>query len=196
MIGDIEDAILCQINKAKKDGAMQYLKTVATYGGELDSDGLDQVVRSYPAVWVVFGGAPKPKKKAANKYEFTGKFITMVANRNLRDEAATRKGSQLRVGTYTMIDHLMALLMDQKLGLDITPLRIGDIRTLFNTQVRNKAMSVFAIEWETTWTQCKPESADLKDLLAVGLNYYLTPGDDEVDASDMVTLGGHDAEDN
>ena len=31
---------------------------------------------------------------------------------------------------------------------------------------------------------------DETDLLMVGLNYYLTPGDDEIDASDEVTLEG------
>ena len=184
MIDIIEDAIKERIKAAE---GMKYLKTVATYGGEFDDD-LAYVVRSYPGVWVVYAGGPKPKKIGAEKWKVQANFAIMVGERNVRNEAATRKGDQLNVGTYQMLKDVRTSMLNQDLGLAIERFEPGAERTLFNTKVRSIGLSVMSQEWSTAYVLHAPSEEALHDLLRVGLNYFIKPGDDEVDASDEVTL--------
>ena len=55
-IATIEAAMLARIAGAK----LPYLRTVATYGGELD-EGLTEAVRQFPAVWIAFKSMPVPR---------------------------------------------------------------------------------------------------------------------------------------
>lgn len=184
MIDAIENAILDAIKNAS---GMEYLKTIATYGGELDDD-LNNVVRSFPAVWVVYGGSGKPKKIGLEKWLTPATFVTMVAARNLRNEAAARKGGAMEVGTYQMLAHVKTLMLGQDFGLAIERFEPGAVRTLYNTKIRASGLSVFSLEWTTAFIEKVP-TPDEAGLLKVGLNYFIKPGDDDVDASDLVTLG-------
>ena len=183
LVAAIEAAI---VEKLKNATALGYLKTVASYGGELDDD-LSEVIRAYPAIWVVFAGSGKPEKLGAEKWKIPGTFVTMVAARNVRNEAATRLGDAKEIGTYQMLRHVRTLLMNEDLDLPIARLQPGAVRSLYNTKVRGQALSVFAQEWTTHWVEKLP-TADEKDLLKVGLNYYLKPGDAVVDAADLLTV--------
>ena len=184
MIDIIEDAIKDRIKAAE---GMKYLKTVATYAGEFDDD-LAYVVRSYPAVWVVYAGGPKPKKIAAEKWLVRPSFAVMVGARNVRNEAATRKGDPINVGTYQILKDVRTSLLNQDLGLEIERFEPGAERVLFNTKVRSMGLSVMSQEWSTAYIQHAASEEVLHDLLSVGLNYFIKPGDDVVDASDEVTL--------
>lgn len=184
MIDAIEDAIIERIKAAE---GMKYLKTVATYGGELDDD-LAYVVRSYPAVWIVYAGGGKPKKIAAEKWKVPVSFAIMVAARNVRNEASTRKGDAVNVGTYQMLKDVRTLMLNQDLGLEIERFEPGAVRTLFNTKVRSDSLSVMSQEWAAAYIEYAPTEEALHELLRVGLNYFIKPGDDVIDASDEVTL--------
>lgn len=184
MIAEIEDAIISTLKQAS---ALGYLRVVASYGGELD-DEIGEVIRALPAVWVVFGGADKPQKLGAEKWKVPCRFVTMVAARSVRNEAATRKGDKLNVGSYQMVEHVQALLLNNDFGLEIERLQPGRVQTQYNTKVRGQALSVFSIEWSTAY-MLKMPPLEIVNLLKVGLNYYLKPGDDVVDATDTVTLG-------
>ncbi len=183
MIDQIEDAIVAKIKNAS---GMAYLKTLASYGGELDDD-LDKVVRSYPAVWIIYAGGGKPKKIANGKWKTPATFALMAAARNVRNEAATRKGSSGEVGSYQILKDASALILGQDLGLKIENLEPGAVRSLYNTKIRASGLSVLSQEWTTAYIQTKPTEAEV-DLLRIGLNYYIKPGDDVVDASDDLTL--------
>lgn len=184
MINEIENAILETVKNAS---GMAYLKTRATYGGELDDD-LDKVVRSYPAFWVLYGGSAKPIKMGPEKWKVPATFVTMVAARNLQNESSARKGSALEIGTYEMLKHVRTLMLGQDFGLPIDHFEPGVVRTLYNTKIRNSGLSVFSQEWTTFYIDKKP-TVDEGYLLKVGLNYFIKPGDDTADASDLVTLG-------
>lgn len=184
MIDEIENAILDTVKNAT---GMAYLKTVATYGGELDDD-LNNVVRSFPALWVVFGGSAKPVKLGPQKWRTPATFVTMVAARNLRNEEAARKGGAIEIGTYEMIKHVKTLMLGQDFGLPIDRFEPGAVRTLYNTKIRASGLSVFSLEWSTAFIEKTPTIED-GELLKVGLNYFIKPGDDVVDATDLVTLG-------
>jgi phage gp37-like protein len=184
VIGEIENAIIETIRNAS---GMAYLKTVASYGGQFDDD-IGKVIRAYPAVWVVYAGGGKPVKVGPDKWRTPANFAVMVAARNVRNEAATRKGDANEVGTYQILKDVRNLIINQDLGLEITRLEPGAVRTLYNTVVNGKALSVFSQEWSTAYIDKVPTPAEL-DLLKVGFNYYLQPDDNVVDATDVIAVG-------
>ena len=54
--------------------------------------------------------------------------------------------------------------------------------------MRQHGLIAFSLEMSTSYTISRLDDEAVTDLLTVGLNYYLKPGDDIVDASDIVTL--------
>lgn len=198
-IATIEDAILARIAGAK----LPYLRTLATYGGQLD-DGLAESVRQFPAVWLAFKamGEGQPLNTAGSVYRVPATWVAFVAARNLRNEAATRKGDRVRVGTYQMIRDVRALLAGQDLGLPIEALRPGRVQSMINAQYQAQGVSVYAMDWHTRYdfrvfergTGQPTTGADgqpatpLPALSRIGVNYYLTPGDDVPDVVDLLTL--------
>lgn len=183
MVSQIEAGIIGTLKSAT---GLAYLKKVESYGGQFDDD-LAEVVRAYPAVWVVFAGSGKPKPYDGKKWLVPTTFAVMAAARNVRNEGATRRGSVGEVGTYQILADVRDLLLGQDLGLAIDRFQPGPVRTLFNTRIRGSALSVFSQEFFTAYIAAPPTPAQT-ELLKVGLNYYLKPGDDIVDASDLRTL--------
>ncbi|MEG6593611.1 phage protein Gp37, partial [Desulfovibrio sp. 1188_IL3213] len=98
-IMEIENGIIEQIAAAK----LPYLRLVSSYGGELMGD-WQGVIRALPAVWVTFkdSTAPEPLNTASTRFRTRLAFTTIVADRSVRSEAATRKGGPGNVGTYQM----------------------------------------------------------------------------------------------
>jgi phage gp37-like protein len=205
----IENAIVERL----RQGLGRMVHEVASYGGEFDEQ-LAEVVRRFPSVWVSFGGITdtKPTGTSKGKYLVTGRFAVMVGTRNLR-EADRRQGSSTEVGGNALVWAVRRLLARQDLGLEIEALEPGKVRPLFNTKLNNLAFAIAACEFETRWVEealplgkwPAPEgNADDPDviftqysgaldtpdsqLLAVGMDYYLKPGDDQADARDVVTF--------
>ena len=199
MIAEIEDAIIARIETAAAatPGLGYKLPTVESYGGELDGD-LAAVVRKFPAVWVTFAGCRASVKAntQGNKWRTPATFVTMCGARNVRGERATRKGLTVggvikEVGVYQILQDVSLLLAGSDLGLSITRLKPGAIRTLYNTKLNNQALAVFAREWHCEFIETQPrEPIDPTDpmWLTAGINYYLKPGDGVADASDDLTL--------
>lgn len=199
MLAAIEDAIIARIRAAEATtpGLGYKISEITSYGGELDDD-LAKVVRRFPAVWVTFGGAGKSKPMATgrNKWLTPVTFVTLVAARNVRGERNTRHGLTVNgvireVGSYQMMKDVSLLLVNSDLGLAIDYLKPGAIRTLYNTKLNGEALSVLAREWHTDFVETQPTAPiDPTDpmWLKMGINYYLKPGDDVADASDLTTL--------
>jgi phage gp37-like protein len=183
MLAAIENAIIARI----RDAQLGYLPTVESYGGQFDDDTFD-VVRVLPAVWVTFAGSAKPEQKGEKKFLTPATFAVMCCARSTRSEKTTRHdGPAGEVGVYRMLEDVKQLLLMQDLGLEIDHLRPGATRTLYNTKLRNSALAVFSQEWHTKYVDVAAPEAEV-DLLRVGLNYRIKPGDDVTDASDLVTL--------
>lgn len=199
MIAEIEDAIIARIvaAAAATPGLGYKLPTVESYGGELDDD-LAAVVRKFPAVWVTFAGCRASTKMATagGKWKTQATFVTMCGSRNVRGERATRQGLTVggvikEVGVYQILKDVGLLMAGSDLGMAITPLKPGAIRTLFNTKLNGQAVAVFAREWHTEFIETQPRAPiDPTDpmWLKLGINYYLTPGDAVADAGDELTL--------
>lgn len=131
-------------------------RRVESYGGELDDD-MARTINIFPAVWVTFGGimSTTPHSTARKKYLTTGKYVVMVGEVNVRNEASTRRGGAAldEVGTYPLLYAVRRLLSGQDLGMEIDHLRPTRVRTLFNTRIQAQAFSVFAAEFETKWIE-------------------------------------------
>ncbi|GAB6035821.1 DUF1834 family protein [Fundidesulfovibrio butyratiphilus] len=189
MIAVIEEAI-----KARLAGAnLPYRPTVATYGGEFD-EGLERVVRSFPAFWVVFAGdgPGKPLDTSRRVWRFAATFVVIAAARTVRSEAAARKGDARQAGAYVMLADMRRLLLNQDMGLDIEELSPGRTRTLTNARLKDNSVAAYAVEWRTAYDvvlgQDGPPEPEM--LERVGLNYHLMPDDGAPDAQDLITLQG------
>lgn len=213
MLARIEDAITRRI----KDAKLPYLRTLATYGGELDGD-IARVVRTFPAVWVAFKGEgdPTPVGTSQSRWVVPATWVVLVAARNLRSEESTRKGDAHCVGTYQMLEDIRSLLLGQDFapwGLEIDPLKPGRIRSLYNGRLQSDGISIYAQEWHTRYTLTLPvphlaasnspgngsgpvdpnqplplPGTPLPDCTDIGLNYHLQPDDGTADATDLITM--------
>lgn len=189
LYAQLEDAVIARIQQASDANTLGYrFKHVDSYGGEFDDESFFAQFRQFPAAWVTVGG-DKPKRIGARSYLCAVKLAVMVGARNVRGERHTRRGAVGEPGVYQMLQDVRDLLDGQKLALPIRPLQLGAARTLFNTRLASGALAVFAAEFDTEFTYTAPEAA-APDLTAIGLNYYLKPGDDQVDAADLLTLAG------
>ncbi|ELS5671324.1 DUF1834 family protein, partial [Escherichia coli] len=152
MITDIERALVERL----RCGLGHMVQDVRTYAGELDEDP-GRIVRSLPAAWVTFGGIVKTERYSTSrrKYIATGRFVVVVGDYNTRSEQSARQGGTVRdeVGTNQMVESVRRLLTGQDLGLEIDYFEPGRVRTLFNTGVAERAMSVFACEFDTRWVE-------------------------------------------
>lgn len=181
MLAEIENGMVSTIKNAV---GLAYLKTAASYAGELDG-GLNEVVRAYPAVWVTFAGCAKPAKTGANTWKVPATFVVMVAARNVHAEKSARLGTVNEVGAYQILKDVRALLLNQDLGLAIERFAPGATKTLYNTKVGKDGLAIFSQEWITAFIDHMPAEATV-NLLKVGFNYLLKPGDEVIDATDTV----------
>lgn len=190
MIAEIEDALVAAI-KAASFGYK--LGTVDSYGGELggDDSALAILVRQFPAVWVTFKGEsdPKPIGTAKDKWRAEAEFMLLVATRSPRGERLTRhNASATEVGAYQIIKDARLLLLNQDLGLTIDLFKPGAVKSLFNKKLLNQSIAVFSLGLKTAYVIKQPAEANQPDWLRTGFNYYLKPGDDIADASDLITM--------
>ncbi|CAB3834447.1 hypothetical protein LMG26858_00863 [Achromobacter anxifer] len=210
-------------------GLRGLVKGVTTYSGEMDDD-LARIAAAMPAAWVTFGGilGTKPYSTSQQKWVATGKFVVMIGQTSIRSDAAARHGTgrPSEIGANALAWAVRRLLIGQELTdqdatLRINPLRPGRARTLFNTQLQGKPVTVYAVEFETDWIEealpkqrfpsrgegggpaqgddaifdayppAARSGAD-PDLLSVHLHHHLTPMKDQPDATDIVQFKKED----
>lgn len=198
MISDIENAIIARIQAAQDasgDAGLGYkLKKLDTYGGEF-SDGIERVVRDFPAVLVAYSGGPL-HREFGRSYEMKGTFGVICCATSLRNERAARHGATGAVGSYQLIMDMLALLAGQKLGLDIAPLKPVTIRPLINDKAGTQLASVYAIDFETIFAVAPGFTASLDDFASLDAAWDIPPHGnvtpplppEEADARDHITL--------
>lgn len=192
IVSDIETAMVSAL-RATADAGSFAVPTIESYGGQLDDDTLEWV-RVLPALWVVFAGADKPKREStsAKTWRFTGTFTVFAAQRNLAGNQALRQGDARNPGVYALMQLGLAALLGKDLGLAIQALQPGAVRTVFSGVVNRDAVMVYAANWHCDWITSATESALTPDgdLVTLGLEYLLKPGDNVADAADQLTTQG------
>ncbi|WP_049849538.1 phage protein Gp37 [Trabulsiella odontotermitis] len=189
---------------------------VTTYAGELDDDP-GKIIHRLPGAWVTFGGIVKTERYSTSrqKRKVTGRFVVVVGDYNTRDEQSARHGgvNQDEVGTNLLVESVRRLITGQDLGLKIDYFEPGRVRTLFNTAVEERALSVFSCEFDTAWIEralengkwpersADPEAPDAAfnaydgelsdpdpDLLRVGIRYHQPGTSQDDDQEDLVEV--------
>lgn len=133
-----------------------------------------------PKVDVVVGGGGFVK--SAQRYKLTASVYVIVTFQNLRSEQNRRQG------VYPILEAIVATLVGRTFGLNIdglVPKRLDNITT---EDEAKDGRILYQIEFETGFTIEPMSDEQVGDLLTIGLNYYLKPGDDTADASDLVSL--------
>ncbi|PTQ91270.1 DUF1834 family protein [Agitococcus lubricus] len=176
-----------------------YIAEIATYGGEFD-EGLAESVKRFPAVWVTFSGAnPRPSSTSKRKWHVDLTFVVLVGSRSIRNEETTRHGAFtvggqfVEVGTFQLLKDVQIALLGKDLSLQIKPLEMGRITTLFNTRLQNQAVSVLAQEYKTSLlVGVDDEDGDGENaapiLLNIGMDYHYPPEQEPAFVSEVVSL--------
>ncbi|MET3461285.1 phage protein Gp37 [Variovorax atrisoli] len=186
-IQQIEQAMLARLRTVSRPYAGL---TIESYGAQLD-DELFGWVRTVPAAWVTFDKVTESTRISRRRFRLTGNFEVLSAQRSLGENDG-RMGGPLEardVGVYQLIEDNKLALANQKLGLAIQPLTPGAIRSVMKGMAQRDAMAIYAQAFSTTWVEEIPDdNSGNDDLLRIGLNYLIKPGDEEVDTSDLITL--------
>jgi len=103
---------------------------------------------------------------------------------NLRDE------EQRRVGAFMILSAIIQYLIGHDLGLKIKELQPSKWQNVTGEEDYKSSKTRLQIIFKTAFNIEAVSDEVINDLLKVGLNYYLKPGDDAVDASDTLTLQG------
>lgn len=197
MITEIESAIIARIQSAHDAGVLGYgLKKIGTWGGD-NTDDLRNFVKDFPAIWVIYAGE-RPGRHTSQNQEQIARFNIIVAAQSLRNEAEARRGAGARVGTYQMIKDCKALILNQTLGLDITPIKPVGVTPLLNEQAGQHLASLYGLEVETRYNDDQiGDTSDLDIFETFHANWDVPvfgnvgpelPDDDNADATDHVTL--------
>jgi hypothetical protein len=169
MLTQIEDAIVERIQT-------KLAATAGMVAVQKGAEGLPQ-----PAVYISTEAAKFEKTTMQSYRQEVTIFVDIIFS-HLASEGERRKG------VYLILQGIVQTLLLQNLGLAITPLVPRNWRNVTTEEFREKGLIVYSLELATSFVITKLDDEAVADLLTVGLNYYLKPGDDVVDASDTVTL--------
>lgn len=192
----IEQAIKDEMAQQIQEKKWPWMREIYTYGGQFD-DGIDAIIRHFPAIWVTFDGSKTPERISANKTKMPITFVVLVGAESVRNEESQRHGAGADIGTFEMLHHVQQLLTGNDLssqGINgLAPLELGRIKTIFNTSARDQSLSVLAQEFTTSYVihasdRVREEAAEEAWLERVNINYDFDPKDYGIDESDLVEL--------
>jgi len=147
----IENAIIARLKLANgAAGVLGYtLRSINSYGEQLASENLKQVINSLPAVWVTFLGAQRVAGE--DDHQWSARFVVIAAHRNARNEKASRLGAAGEVGVYQIANDIRGLFNGHRLGLAIDDLSPNAIRLIKSPVLAQNMVNVLAVEFETGW---------------------------------------------
>jgi phage gp37-like protein len=164
--------------------------TIESYGAQLDDETFGWL-RTVPAQWVTFDAITNVQKKGRNTWLYTGSFEVLSAQRHLQENARRLNGeaADQDIGAYELVERAKLLLAGQMLGLAIQPIEPGNVRSVMKGMANRDAVAVYAQQFSTQWLEVLPpeELTPPGELVSVGLNFLIKPGDENTDTSDLVT---------
>ncbi len=132
----LEDAVLSALQA--QIGSL--VKTLETYQGDWKKD-LRREAWRLPAVLVTLARS-QAELVAMSSYDLTLEFRVLLAARQLRGEAATRRQEG---GIYQILAGVRHALWHQDLGLDLLPLALVDEEMVLN----DREFAVYAVRFRT-----------------------------------------------
>lgn len=147
----IEDALLATLRESATLGLLThggYCRTIESYGGQFEL-ALDEVIVLYPCIFVALAEETiSPLTQGGDADVSPSTWIVLVADRNLRGNAAARRGDVQNPGAYRMMDDARDLLQGHALGLTgFDPLQLTKRTAL----LQQRDLAVYALEFTTQY---------------------------------------------
>lgn len=168
-ISEIEDAVV----KRLKDKGLPVFEVDIRKGAE----GLVK-----PAVYIAVEEGSF-EKTSQNTFKQKLSIYVYAIFRHLTGEKERRRG------IYPIIESIIGLLLLQDFDLKIHPLAPRSFRNVTDEDLSGSGLMAYQIVFETSYYVERLDDEQLTDLLKVGLDYYLKPGDETADAADVVNVG-------
>lgn len=185
MLGALEDAIEARLAELKQQVPRL---TIGTYGGELsDPDLLVELLKGTPSVLVT---TPKVvfRTRSHRRYSAAVVFRLVISSKSVRDERATRRGSNLAdPGSYWIWESCMRLLTGWQHKPDGARVSPTEFANLVNGKFQTSHLSVlgqsFAIEldWDIP-------AEPLPDLEGIDLTFHVPAANPDAAATDTIEL--------
>lgn len=158
---DIEDAIMARLTAARDQAVLGYDATIETYGGTLtlDQDRLRELARRAPAFLVMFAGE-RTMRPVGQQVQVEGSFVVLAAARRLRNDGGARRGGSGSIGAYQLYLDVQALLLRQRLGLDIGPISFARGQNLATAASHDLQLALYAITLQTQYLTPTPSTPD------------------------------------
>src|ERR1700754_52079 len=177
IIGGIEDGIIAVLQGAfvlSPDNPNGYLKTVASYGGEMESldvqEALDVLTPQLPALFVAYGAGEdtlNPPTQPAiygepRHFRHDCGFTIICCDDNARGEKERRRGAPGAVGVYRMISDIRlavgglqfrATLGSESKIINPEPLRYAGVDHI----ARLKDLTAYAVHFGTWFRYSEPD---------------------------------------
>lgn len=115
----IEDAFLSALQPLADAGTV---RTLESYGGQLDAGELEEAAFRFPAAFVIWGGSEVAVENRTDQVRAAISLI--VCDRSLRGEAAARRGAPESTGVYAILEQSRALLHRKAVVEGWTPARL------------------------------------------------------------------------
>lgn len=167
MLKEIEEAIVARLTE----------KITVPKNVRIDEAHSDFAL-NLPGIDVIIGGGSFAR--TAQKYKLNCSVFVIVTFQNLKSVKDRRHG------VYPILLAILASLILQDFNLKIDALAPKRLDNITEKDEADDGKIVFQLEFETGFIIEKISDEILVDLLSVGLNYYLKPGDDVADATDIV----------
>lgn len=150
-IGEIENAMIAHVKAQQDSNALGYkLKKLDSYGGEFD-DGLEKIVRDFPAMLFSFAGMRK-LKEARSMVKMQARWAVFCCGLSMRNEKASRQGKLDQVGSYQLVNDTILLFQGQTLGLEIDAISVAEVQALTNNKSEKQLASIYGVMLETAFT--------------------------------------------
>jgi phage gp37-like protein len=196
VIAAIEQAMLARLKAASDGGELGYrFRSLDSWGGRPAAGRIADLVRDWPAAWVLFTGEPAPVRLAGEVFRHRPAVSVLVAARGLTDESASRHGRGREPGSYRLIADVRRLLTGEDFGLaGVHPAEPGGVSALLNDDAGGHFLSVYAVEFAVPY-DAEPDWR-LPPLATVHVDWDVPPAADapdplpaaDPDAADTVTL--------
>lgn len=179
MLIAVEQALKARLEETAAALNLNQVK-IDQYGGQLDTELLDEVIQSCPGAWLVFTGM-KPGRRMSRDTEMKFSFGVIVGATSLEGDMSRQGGrGGLVVGAYELIDFAgKALDRFQPEGLLTAPLECVGVQNLFNARVGRNHLAVYGVNFEGAllWDHDFPNDLDDFEIIEHGSKPSYGDGD-------------------
>jgi phage gp37-like protein len=183
-LGKIEAALVATLTATLKGAGAPYaVGTIASYGGEFDSEDVGKVLSKFPALLVSFSGWEPASDQGAYKI-LDLRFQIFACAQSLLNEGSGRAGASGKVGAYQLVADAALVLDGSALGLDevgvpvVQPVKIGAMQAVRNGLVQSQRLAVYALDIAfSVRVEPKPRGLPVGELLTVNVDWDIPPFD-------------------